>query len=195
MQEASVRVKEVCVASPSNLPPLLGRLCHPIPSQLSQRQPSRLFQRNPNSSAKFLMSLPAVSMECARRRKCSLAGCAFMRYTTRGGHWRCSWRCRRCILCWLICHFVNPIARWDDGGLLKVTSYRIVVLLPIREFSIAAETSDSIRIDVAVVQSSGCHCRREGFYVQRPGVERMKPLVPCRHIICWSMIIHGVDNG
>ena len=85
-----------------------------------------------------------------------------------------------------------------------MTLYRIVVLLPILDIYLAAETSDSVRGDIAMVESSSYHCRREGFYVERPGVERTKPLFPLRHEICWFMImimlkgkviIHFIDES
>ena len=147
-------------------------------SQLPQQHPTRPFQRNTNTSVNSLVGFPAVFMECARRRKCSLAGCAFVRYTSRSRNWRSSWWRKRYILCWLLCHLIHVIAILGDGGVLKVTSYRIVVLLPIRELSIAAEASDSVRVFVAMVKASSCHCRREGLYVQRPGVEGLNPLAP-----------------
>ena len=107
---------------------------------------------------------------------------ALMRHTSGSRRWRSSWRRRRCVLCWLIRDFRNPCARLEDGGLLKVMLYRVVVLLPILEYQLAAETSDGVCALVAVVESSRSHCRRERFDVKRPGMKRVKAFVPRRHV-------------
>ena len=154
-QPPLVSTEEVCVAPPTKFYPLLGRLRHPVSSQ---KHHPRLFQRNSNASANFLVGLPAVSTKWVSRRKRLLTGFAFVRFADGSNRWRCSWGRGRRVLRWLISNFSDPCTRSEDGGLLKMILYWVVVLLPVLEDQLAAETGDGVCALVAVIEPSRGHC-------------------------------------